>query len=227
MQCEDHSSNTNDPQYEYNILTRLHENTYSDISGQDKTNDSWFERIKDERDKEDRIYRLRYVIPEYLQAVRDPINGFSIKVRKDETRKLLPQKLVLKPVSGAVTKARFFNPVQTNEVIGFTKADFISNSLNEESAYDPYRRDVVGTTQYVKKIETTNYVSMTIQSGRYFTEQSSGDELLELTVFDLGIENTGFLNETFTTVKITTPQGGSFVADKTQSNSTNRVDWYR
>ena len=67
---------------------------------------------------------------------------------------------------------------------------------------------------------------MTIQSGRYFTEQSSGDELLELTVFDLGIENTGLLNETFTTVKITTPQGGSFVADKTQSNSTNRVDWY-
>ena len=38
--CEDHSSNTNDPQYEYNILTRLHETFGSDISGQDKTNDS-------------------------------------------------------------------------------------------------------------------------------------------------------------------------------------------
>ena len=226
MQVEDHSSNINDPQYEYSILTRLHENTYSDISGQDKTNDAWFERIKDERDKDDRIYRLRYVIPDYLQAVRDPINGFSIKIRKDETRKLLPQKLVLKPVSGAVTKARFFNPVQPNEVIGFTKADFISNSLNEESAYDPYKRDIVGTTQYAKSIETSNYVSMTIQSGRYFTDSQSGDELLELTVFDLGITNVGLLNETFTTVKITAPQGGSFVADKTQSNSANRIDWY-
>ena len=226
MQVEDHSSNVNDPRYDESILTRLHENTYSDISGQDKTNDAWFERIKDERDKDDRIYRLRYVIPDYLQAVRDPINGFSIKVRKDETRKLLPQKLVLKPVSGSVTKARFFNPVQANEVIGFTKADFLSNNLNEETAYDPYKRDVVGTTQYAKSIETSNYVSMTIQSGRYFNDTQSGDELLELTVFDLGITNVGLLNETFTTVKITSPQGGSFVANKTQSNSTNRVDWY-
>jgi len=226
MQVEDHSSNPQDPQYSMNILTRLHENAYSDQSGQDKTNDTWFERIKDERDKEDRIYRLRYVIPDYLQAVRDPINGFSIKIRKDETRKLLPQKLVLKPVTGSVTKARFFNPVQASEVIGFTKQDFITNSLNEEVAYDPYKRDVVGTTQYAKKIETTNYVSMTIQSGRYFTEQSSGDELLELTVFDLGIENTALFNETFTTVKITAPQGGSFVADKTQSNASNRIEWF-
>ena len=226
MQVEDNSSNPQDPQYSMNILTRLHENAYSDQSGQDKTNDTWFERIKDERDKEDRIYRLRYVIPDYLQAVRDPINGFSIKIRKDETRKLLPQKLVLKPVTGSVTKARFFNPVQASEVIGFTKQDFITNSLNEEVAYDPYKRDVVGTTQYAKKIETTNYVSMTIQSGRYFTEQSSGDELLELTVFDLGIENTALFNETFTTVKITAPQGGSFVADKTQSNASNRIEWF-
>ena len=67
---------------------------------------------------------------------------------------------------------------------------------------------------------------MTIQSGRYFTDSQSGDELLELTVFDLGITNVGLLNETFTTVKITAPQGGSFVADKTQSNSANRIDWY-
>ena len=134
LQVENHSENSTDPQYTYSILTRLHENTYSDLSGQDKTNDAWFERIKDEREADERIYRLRYVIPKYLQAVRDPINGFSIKVRKDETRKLLPQKLVLRPVTGSVTKARFFNPVQANEIIGYTKQDFIDNSLNEEMA---------------------------------------------------------------------------------------------
>ena len=227
MQVENHSENPSDPEYDFSILTRLHENTYSDLSGQDKTNDSWFERIKDERDPDERIYRLRYVIPQYLQAVRDPINGFSIKIRKDETRKLLPQKLVLKPVSGNVTKASFFNPVQANEKIGFTKQDFISGNLNEDLAYDPYRRDIVGTTNYKKVIETENYVSMSIQSGRYFIDASDGNEYLELTVFDQGITNLSLLNESFTTLKITAPQGGNFIADKTQSlNSTNRIEWF-
>ena len=227
LQVENHSENPTDPEYDYNILTRLHENTYSDLSGQDKTNDSWFERIKDERDADERIYRLRYVIPKYLQAVRDPINGFTIKMRKDETRKLLPQKLVLRPVSGSVTKARFFNPVQLNEVIGYTSQNFITNSLNEENAYDPYKRDIVGGTQYAKIIETQNYVSMTIQSGRYFIDANDGNEYLELTVFDQGITNLGLLNESFTTVKITAPQGGNFVADRTQSlDATNRIEWF-
>ena len=94
-------------------------------------------------------------------------------------------------------------------------------------AYDPYKRDIVGGTQYAKVIETQNYVSMTIQSGRYFIDGSSGDELLELDVFDLGVTNLGLLNETFTTVKITAPQGGNFVADRTQSlDSTNRIEWF-
>ena len=66
----------------------------------------------------------------------------------------------------------------------------------------------------MKVIETQNYVSMTIQSGRYFIDANTGDELLELDVFDLGVTNLGLLNESFTTVKITAPQGGNFVADK-------------
>ena len=205
------------------IIPRLRE--YAD--GNDKTNDSWFERVKDEREATDRIYRLRYVIPKYLQAVRDPINGFIIKTRTDETRKLVPQKIVLKPISGNVTKARFANPVQQNEYIGYTKQDFIQESLNDEVAYDPYKKDLISTTQYEKVIETQNYVSMTIQSGRYFLDDQDGNEYLELTVFNQGITNTALLNETFTTIKITPPQGGSFTASKTQSSdAVNRVEWF-
>ena len=201
------------------IIKRLRE--YAD--GIDKTNDSWFERIKDERPANDRLYRLRYVVPQYLKSVRDPLNGFTIKTRTDETRRLVPQKLVLKPVSGNVTKARFSNPVQSNEYIGYTKADFINFSLNDEVAYDPYKKDLVANTQFAKVVTTQNYISMTIQSGRYITQGS--DDYLELTVFEQGVTNPALTNTKFTTVKITAPQGGSFVANKTQSVVGNRIDW--
>ena len=204
------------------IIGRIRE--YAD--GIDKTNDSYFERVKDERDALDRIYRLRYVIPSYLQSARDPINGFTIKTRTDETRKLVPQRLVLKPVSGNVTKARFFNPVQSNEVIGVTKSEFETLNLNPDVEYDPYRKDLTGTTQYAKKIETQNYVTMTIESGRYFTAPDNND-YLELNVINPEITNAALINETFTTIKVTAPQGGNFVADKTQSSdAVNRVEWF-
>ena len=60
----------------------------------------WFTRLKDEREADDRTYKLRYVIPKYLENARDPINGFVIKTRTDDTRKLVPQKVLLKPVAG-------------------------------------------------------------------------------------------------------------------------------
>ena len=202
------------------IIKRLRE--YAD--GIDKTNDSWFERIKDERPANDRLYRLRYVIPQYLQSVRDPLNGFTIKTRTDETRRIVPQKISLKPVSGGTTKARFSNPVQSNEYIGYTKQEFISNSLNDEIAYDPYKKDVVGNTQFKKVITTQNYISMTIQSGRYV--QTGGlTDYLELTVFEHGVTNPALLNTKFNTIKITAPQGGSFTANKTQSVEGNKVEW--
>ena len=224
------NSSDYDPQ---SILSRFHDSTYSDASGNNKTNDSYYERIDDsERTALDRIYRLRYVIPKYLKSVRDPLNGFTIKARKDETRKLLPQKIRLKPVSGNVTKAKFFNTTDSgnsNEIIGFTDADFTSNSIvktnaaGEDIFYDPYKRDTKGAKEYTRVIETSNYVSMSIQSGRYYTENSN--EYLELTVFDHNITNTGLKNEIFTTVKVTAPQGGSFVVDKTQNVSANAVTW--
>ena len=64
---------------------------------------------------------------------------------------------------------------------------------------------------------------MSIQSGRYYTENSN--EYLELTVFDHNITNVGLKNENFTTVKITAPQGGNFTANKTSSVTANAVTW--
>ena len=210
------------------ILARLHTQAYNQNSGQDKTNDTWFERVKDERDADERIYRFRYVIPKYLQTVRDPLNGFTIKVRKDETRKLLPQKIVLKPITGTAV-AQFSNPNQTNEKIGYTQAQFDdpSNNVNIENQYDPYRKvldsDPLGST-FVKKITSINYVGMTIQSGQYMTEVGTGDQVLELTVFDTYVDNVALANEKLTTVKITAPEGGSTVTGFTVSKDLKQDD---
>ena len=116
----------------------------------------------------------------------------------------------MKPVTGQ-SSATFFNPVQTNEKIGYTETEFDPQNtlnLNRDAQYDPYKRDLVGNTQFVKRIETTNYVSMSIQSGKYFNKGTT-DEYLEVTVFDQGITNNALLNETLTTVKVSAPQGGS------------------
>ena len=67
---------------------------------------------------------------------------------------------------------------------------------------------------------------MTIESGRYFTAPDNND-YLELNVINPEITNAALINETFTTIKVTAPQGGNFVADKTQSSdAVNRVEWF-
>ena len=48
------------------------------------------------------------------------------------------------------------------------KSEFDNLNLDPAVEYDPFRKDLIGTVQYAKKIETQNYVAMTIQSGRYF-----------------------------------------------------------
>ena len=53
----------------------------------------WYQRLEDDRDKDERTYKLRMVIPKLLENARDPINGFVLKTRTDDTRKLVPQRL--------------------------------------------------------------------------------------------------------------------------------------
>ena len=90
LNVEDESSGGN--QLNTSILYRMHQPDYDDASGKIRTTDSWFERLNDSREKEDRIYRFRYVIPQYLEAVRVPLNGFVMKIRTDDKRRLVPQR---------------------------------------------------------------------------------------------------------------------------------------
>ena len=212
------------------IYTVLNSSNYQ---GKTLTTDTWFERINDTRSASDRTYKLRYVIPKYIENARDPINGFVIKTRTDDTRKLVPQKLLLKPVAGNVYGARFENKQQSGEFIGFTNSEFESDdTLKLEDTYDPYRRPLTGQSQdtnYKAIARFSSGIAATIQSGRYVKDVFDENiEYLEITVFDHTVDTVNFpglRNEIFTTVKITAPQGGSFVSNKTEKISTNIVSF--
>lgn len=217
------------------ILERIRR---EDFSTKDKTPDTWFERLEDTRTKEDRVYRLRYVVPNYLKAVRDPLNGFVIKARTDDTRKLLPQKILVKPTGtganiaelsivnlGAAVSSKSPN----REYLGYTSTEHGPTFI---SAYDPYNTSTLSETdltpKFRKRITTDSKVSFYIQSAK--RRNVNGTEYLELTVFDVGIEEQGYKEKLFTTVKIDPPQGGNgrfiaSIANLPESNTTNIVTW--
>ena len=158
-----------------------------------RTPDSFFYRADDSREKEDKTYKLRYVIPNYRDDVRDPIEGFVIKLRSDEKRKLLPQKLLLKPVSANDQKdATFFEEGPTpRERLGVT------GSLTEYDPYNPiFAKRIAGTN-------TASNVSFTIQSAKMV------GEYLEIIAFDHGLDLESLKAERFVTVKVGQPQGGN------------------
>jgi hypothetical protein len=205
------------------ILTRFHDrnpNVYGPGTGKIRTLDSWYTRIQDTRSKEDRVYRLRYVVPKYLETVRNPLNGFVIKIRTDDKRRLVPQKIVLAPVAGNTQNTAVFNNppsppgsqiVSFQEQIGLTQTDYISNAINPIDAsvfqqspekrvglYDPYSNP--------KIVETESNIAFTIQSARKIA-----NDYLEVIAFDHTIINQSLKNETFTVIEISQPQGGNGV----------------
>jgi hypothetical protein len=190
----------------------------SDYAGRLRTTDSYFERIEDSRTKEDRIYRLRYVIPKNLKTVRDPIRGFVLKIRTDEKRRLLPQKILLKPTSTGADTATFLAPV-TGERLGLTRAEQLVLNPNFNSTYDP---SAFGNP---KRLETNSKVSFTIQSARKVSVNNKN--YLQVTAFDVGIDAEAYKTKLFTTVRITSPEGGNgvFVSSVPNSNSTNLISW--
>ena len=221
IQCKDQVTGQPDSIKKNNIFWRINQSDYADTP---RSTDMWYERLDDTREADERTYKIRFVIPKYLENARDPINGFVLKTRTDDTRRLVPQKVLLKPVTGTVYGARFENPVQAGERIGFVDADFTTNTLNTDNAYDPYKKDQTGAgTEYRAFARFASGVQATIQSGRYVADDLDPTiQYLELTLFDHTIDTlnfSGLSNEILTTVKITAPQGGIFVANKTKNGA--------
>jgi len=228
IQCLD-QSNEQLSVLQNNIFWRINQDDYND---RQRSTDMWYERLDDTREADERTYKLRFVIPKYLENARDPINGFVLKTRTDDTRKLVPQKVLLKPVTGTVYGARFENPVQAGEYIGYTADDFEANNLNTEVQYDPFKKDQTGSgIEYRSFARFTSGVQSTIQSGRYVADLLDPSiNYLELTLFDHTIDSRNFpglRNEILTTVKISAPQGGNFIVNKTQNlaSDTNAVEF--
>jgi len=208
-----------------NIITRIQESDYDPSSGQTQTTDSYYTRLKDDRVANDRIYRLRYVQPkEYPGSVRQPNNGFVMKIRTDTKRNLLPQNIVLEKVGGSPDIADFRNPQSANstETLGMSKVDFDAavqaGTLTAKNIYDP--------DNHPRIVNTDNYIRFSIRSARQIGPV--GSKKLELTVFDHTVDDTNapnLKNTVFHTVEINAPQAGAFATSKTASAPTNIVEW--
>ena len=191
----------------------------ADYASRIRTADSYYTRIDDSRSDVDRIYRLRYVIPKNTKVARDPLRGFVLKVRTDEKRRLLPQKILLKPTTTGADTATFFAP-NTGERLGLTTTELRTLNPNfTGSTYDP------SPAGNPKRVETDSKIAFTIQSARKKTINTKN--YLELTVFDVGVDAEAYKTKIFTTVKVTVPQGGtgSFVSGIPISNNTNAITW--
>ena len=58
IQCKDEHTSSD------NIFWRIAKSDYQD---RQRSTDMWYQRLEDERDKDDRTYKLRMVIPKYLR----------------------------------------------------------------------------------------------------------------------------------------------------------------
>jgi len=205
---------------QFNILRRLHE--LGVLLKDDRSKNTFYRRLTDDRQTFDRIYRLRYVIPEYAEGVRDPLRGFVIKARTDETRKLLPQKIVLKKVASGSPNVAYFETQIPNPTGGTItqQLGLTTPELNANFDYDPYK---LSQAKVVTSDKTSSKIAFTIQSARKVNV--SGTDLLELTVFDHTITNDALKNDKFTTVKITAPQGGTFRINASTTTDLSRITW--
>jgi len=205
-----------------NIIARMNQ------IGQDlkdaRSKNTTFERLTDDRSALDRIYRLRYVIPKFADGVRDPLNGFVLKARTDSTRRLVPQRIVLKPAQSGIPNAALFE-IQIPLLSGGTVSQQLGipttdPSYNSSFTYDPYNSTSV---KQITSDKTDSKVAFSVQSARI-----NDDGYLELVAFDHTITDDAVRNEQFITVKITAPQGpgsGQFRVNTSENNDLNKIFW--
>ena len=166
------------------------------------TANTYLKRINDRRREDDRIYRLRYVIPKEINNVREPLLGYVIKQRTDENRRLRPQKIILEAVDGTTDMPVFYGSSAT--------VDQNSNKLEIQNDfnYDPY------ITGNLKSLVTDSGIRFTIESAR--EKQVNAINRVELTCFNHTI-NTDIASGTaipsgtiLTEVKLNSVTGGAF-----------------
>ena len=204
-----------------NILTRFHDSSFMDGTGNLFSPDTWFERLEDDRSPVDRIYRLRYVIPKYLQNVREPLNGYVIKSRTDDKRRLKSQKFFLEPYSnGAPAVAQLMNPGRPTEQLGISLSDLdaagVTDLDNDDLFYDSYKNPL--SLEFDSKIKVTVQSAKTVPDGL-------GNDRLEVTVYDHRVENPSLKNEQFVIAEVGAPQGTGIQVDQFNYTEDNYVTW--
>tara|TARA_B100000427_G_scaffold72766_1_gene58902 strand:+ start:8249 stop:14758 length:6510 start_codon:yes stop_codon:yes gene_type:complete len=184
----------------YQRISSLTEYTSEEIIS---TSNTYIKRINDRRREDDRIYRLRYVIPKEVDNVREPLLGYVLKIRTDENRRLRPQKVVLEALDGTSDLPTFYGGSPTIDGLGNNLP--IQNDFN----YDPY------LTGNSKALVTDSGIKFTIESARQKT--ITGINRIELTVVDHTI-NTNIAAGTalasgtiLTEFKLTSVAGGGFI----------------
>ena len=198
------------------IIQRLRED--DDYESRLKSTDTFFERIEDLRDKKDKIYRLRYVLDKNFVNAAPPFNGYTLKKRTDDTRQLLPQRIV---IAGEPT-------LEINNLGSpyFTEEELRDKNIDPLFSYDSY------LPQNEKNFITTDSgLIATVESGKVYTDSEKyGDgTFTELIVYDYDINKDKYValsDERITFVEIKKPEGGTgdFVSDKTLI-SVNTIRW--
>jgi hypothetical protein len=188
------------PNQIYQRISTLSEYTSEEVL---TTSNTYIKRINDRRREDDRIYRLRYVIPKEVDNVREPLLGYVLKIRTDENRRCRPQKVILEALDGTSDLPTFYG--------GNPTVDGNSNFLPIQSDYnyDPY------LTGNSKSLVTDSGIKFTIESARQKT--ITGINRIELTVVDHTINTnvaagTALASGTILTeFKLTSVAGGAFV----------------
>ena len=79
IQCKDQVTGQPDSIKKENIFWRINESDYAD---RPRSTDMWYERLDDTREADERTYKIRFVIPKYLENARDPVSYTHLRAHE-------------------------------------------------------------------------------------------------------------------------------------------------